>query len=84
MTRPANPLRFFNSPTEMIRLMVIMYMRYPLSLRNVADVLFERGFDLCHRTVRFWRNRFGPMGSNPTLLPCANSAILIDAKWAVG
>jgi len=35
--------------------------RFPLSLRHVEDLLFERGIDICHETVRFWRNRFGPM-----------------------
>ena len=38
-----------------------MYIRYPLSLRQVEDLLFERGIDICHETVRFWWNRFGPM-----------------------
>ena len=37
------------------------YVRFPLSLRNVEDLLFERGIDLCHETVRLWWNRFGPM-----------------------
>jgi len=35
--------------------------RYPLSLHQVEDLLHERGIDICHETVRFWRNRFGPM-----------------------
>jgi putative transposase len=39
----------------------MMYVRYPLSLRQVEDILFERGIDICHETVRFWWNRFGPM-----------------------
>jgi putative transposase len=39
----------------------MMYIRYPLSLRQVEDLLFERGIDVCHETVRFWWNRFGPM-----------------------
>ena len=38
-----------------------MYVRFPLSLRNVEDLLFERGIDVCHETVRFWWNRFGPL-----------------------
>ena len=38
-----------------------MYIRYPLSLRQVEDILFGRGIDICHKTVRFWWNRFGPM-----------------------
>ena len=56
-----NPLRCFNSSPEVIRLTVMMYVRYPLSLRQVEDLLFERGIAICHETVRFWWNRFGPM-----------------------
>ena len=36
-------------------------MKYPLSLRNVEDLLHERGIDISHETVRFWWNRFGPL-----------------------
>jgi len=56
-----NPYRFFNSSPEVIRLAVMMYVRFPLSLRHVEDLLHERGIDICHETVRFWWNRFGPM-----------------------
>jgi len=35
-----------------IRLAVLMYVRFPLSLRNVEDLLFERGIDLCHDRPR--------------------------------
>jgi transposase-like protein len=35
--------------------------RFPLSLRRVEDLLFERGIDICHETVRLWWNRFGPL-----------------------
>ncbi|SMX48608.1 Transposase IS66 family protein [Ruegeria arenilitoris] len=38
-----------------------MYVRFPLSLRNVEDLLHERGIDVSHETIRFWWNRFGPM-----------------------
>ncbi len=55
-----NPFRYFNSSPEVIRLVVMMYIRYPLSLRQVEDILFERGIDICHETVRYWWNRFGP------------------------
>jgi putative transposase len=44
-----------------IRLVVMMYVRFPLSLRNVEELLFERGIDICHETVRLWWNRFGPL-----------------------
>ena len=57
----SNPFRYFNSSPEVIRLVVMMYVRCPLSLRNVEDLLAERGIDISHETVRFWWNRFGPM-----------------------
>jgi len=44
-----------------IRLAVLMHVRFPLSLWNVEELLFERGIDLCHETVRLWWNRFAPM-----------------------
>ena len=55
------PFYRFNSSPEIIRLVVMMYVKFPLSLRNVEDLLAERGIDICHETVRFWWNRFGPM-----------------------
>jgi transposase-like protein len=39
----------------------MLCVRYPLSLRNVEDLLAERGIGISHETVRFWWNRFGPM-----------------------
>ena len=39
----------------------MMYLQFPLSVRNVQDLLHERGIDISHETVRFWWNRFGPM-----------------------
>ncbi|WP_209349510.1 IS6 family transposase [Pontixanthobacter sp. CEM42] len=59
--KPASPFRYFNSSPEIIRLVVMMYVRFPLSLRNVEDLLSERGIDICHETVRHWWNRFGPL-----------------------
>lgn len=59
--KPPSPFRCFNSSPEVIRLVVMMYARFPLSLQNVEDLLFERGIDVCHKMVRFWWNRFGPM-----------------------
>jgi putative transposase len=56
-----NPFRYFKTSPEIVRLAVMMYVKFPLSLRNVEDLLHERGIDICHETVRFWWNRFGPM-----------------------
>ena len=61
MSKPKDPFRYFNSSPEVIRMAVMLYIRYPLSLRNVEDLLFERGYEISHETVRFWWNRFGPM-----------------------
>ena len=56
-----NPFRYFKTSPEVIRLAVMMYVRFPLSLRNVEDLLHERGIEVSHETVRYWWNRFGPM-----------------------
>ena len=56
-----SPFLYFETSPEIIRLAVMMYVRSPLSLRNVEDLLHERGIDISHETVRFWWNRFGPM-----------------------
>ena len=59
--KPASLFRYFNASPEVIRLVVLMYVRFPLSLRNVEHLLFEREIDICHETVRMWWKRFGPM-----------------------
>ena len=56
-----DPFKYFHSSPEIIRLAVMMYVRFPLSLRTVEDLLHERGIDISHETVRYWWNRFGPM-----------------------
>jgi putative transposase len=58
--RKTDPFKGFHSSPEIIRLAVMMYVRYPLSLRNVEDLLHERGIDISYETVRYWWNRFGP------------------------
>lgn len=47
-----DPFRWFDSSPEVIQFVVMLYVRYPLSLRNVEDLAFERGIDICHETVR--------------------------------
>ena len=58
MARPAS-FRYFKTSPEIIRIAVMMHVRFPLSLRNVEDLLRERGIDITHETVRFWWGRFG-------------------------
>ena len=52
--KPASPFRYFNSSSEVIRLVAMLYVRFPLSLRHVEDLLAEGGIDICHETVRHW------------------------------
>ena len=47
-------------PAYVIRQAVWLYYRFTLSLRDVEDLLAERGIDLCYETVRCWANKFGP------------------------
>ena len=56
-----SPFRCFKTSPEVIRFAAMLYVRFPLSLRNVEDLLHERGIEISHETVRFWWNRFGPM-----------------------
>ena len=56
-----SPFRYFKTSPEVIRLAVMLYVRFPLPLRNVEDLLHERGIEVSHETVRFWWPRFGPM-----------------------
>ena len=60
MKKP-NPFKYFHSSPEIIRLAVMMHVRFPLSLRNVEDPLHERSIDISDETVRYWWNRFDPM-----------------------
>jgi putative transposase len=56
-----NYFRYFKLSPEFIRLAVMMYVRFLLSLRNVEELLFDRGIDISYETVHFWLNRFGPV-----------------------
>ena len=56
-----NPVsfRYFETSPEIIHLAVMLYVRFPLSLRNVEDLLHERGVDVSYESVRYWWYRFG-------------------------
>jgi putative transposase len=60
LSKPSS-FRYFKTGPEIIRLAVMMYVRFPLSLRNVEDFLNERGIEISHETVRYWWNRFDPL-----------------------
>ena len=54
-----NPVsfRYFKTSPEIIQLAVMLYVRFPLSLRNVEDLLHERGVDVSYESVRYWWHR---------------------------
>ena len=43
-----SPFRYFRTSPEVIRLAVMLYIRFPRSLRNVEDLLHERGIEVSH------------------------------------
>lgn len=74
--RNARIFRYFKTSPEIIRLAVMMVVRYPLSLRNVEDLLHERGIDITHETMRYWWKRFG------TIFAAKIQRGRVQAMWA--
>jgi putative transposase len=56
-----DPFKCFGTREEIFRKAVMLYVRFPLSLRSVEDMLHERGVDISHEAVRFRWLRFGPI-----------------------
>jgi putative transposase len=54
-----SPFRYFKTSPEVIRLAVMLYVRFPLSLRNVEDLLHEWDIDVSHEMVRFGGTTLG-------------------------
>jgi putative transposase len=63
--RKQSPFKYFKTSPEIIRLTMMLYVRFPLSLRNVEDLLHERGVDVSHEAIRYrcLPPRFGSAGS---------------------
>lgn len=53
-----NHLQF---PTDIVLLVVLWRLRYKLSLRDLAEMFLERGFEFTHETVSEWESRFTPL-----------------------
>ena len=51
--------RYFKICPEITQLAVMLYVRFPLSLRNVEDLLHERSVDVSYESGRYWWHRFG-------------------------
>ena len=58
--------RYFKTSPEIIQLVVMLHVRFPLSLRNVEDLLHKLGVDVGYESVRYWWHRFGPKFTSET------------------
>jgi hypothetical protein len=74
-----NPFRYFKTSPEVIRLAVMLYVRFPLSLRNVEDLLHERGIEVSHEQSGFGGTgsvRYSPLKSGGSgLIACGQGPI---------
>ena len=52
--RTATPFNDLQYPTDIVLLTVLWRLRYKLGLRDVAELLLERGYEVTHETVREW------------------------------
>ena len=80
-----NPVsfRYFKTSPEIIHLAVMLYVRFPLSLRNVEDLLHERGVDVSYESVRYWWHRFGLKKPWKNFRMFTNTALLAECNGTV-
>ena len=58
--RTGTHFNYLEFPTDIVLLVVLWRLRYKLSLRDLAEIFLERGFEFNHETVRDWEARFTP------------------------
>jgi hypothetical protein len=59
--RTGTPFNYLQFPTDIVLLVVMWRLRYKLSLRDLAEMFLERGFEFTHETLREWEARFAPL-----------------------
>src|SRR4028119_2501181 len=59
--RTGTPFNYLEVPTDIVLLVVLWRVRYKLSLRDLAEMFLERGFEFTHEAVREWEARFAPL-----------------------
>jgi transposase-like protein len=59
--RSGTQFNFLFFPTDIVVLVVLWRVRYKLSLRDLAEMFLERGFEFTHEAVREWEARFAPL-----------------------
>src|SRR3712207_5676373 len=61
--RTGTPFNYLEFPTDVVLLVVLWRVRYKLSLRDLAAMFLERGFEFTHEAVRAWEARFAPLAA---------------------
>ncbi len=61
--RTGTPFNHLEIPTDIVLLLVLWRLRYKLSLRDLAEMFLERGFEFTHEAVRAWEARFAPVSA---------------------
>jgi putative transposase len=56
---------YFKTSPGLIRLAAMLYVRFPLSLRNVEGPLQDRSIDVTHETAPFWWNTVRHLSGAP-------------------
>ena len=59
--RTGTPFNFLEYPTDIILLVVLWRLRYKLSLRDLAEMFLDRGWEFPYEAVREWERRFAPL-----------------------
>ena len=61
--------RGYRFPPEIIQRAIWLYYRFTLSLRDVEELLAERGIEVTHETIRQWGIQFGPAVAGSAITP---------------
>ena len=77
-------LGYFKTSPEIIQLAVMLYVRFRLSLRNVEDLLHERGVDVSYESVRYWWHRLGSQFASQIKKRGAGGMQSSNWKWYFG
>ncbi len=59
--RTGTPFNFLEYPTDVVLLVVLWRLRYKLSLRDLAEMFLERGWEFTYEAVREWESQFAPL-----------------------
>ena len=57
---PVNPFKWKHFVGEIILLNVRWYLKYPLSYRNLKEMMAERGVEVDHTTIMRWVHQYSP------------------------